>query len=179
MVACESRGMDGTMLTLDRQRQYQQLLQAHSGIVYKVAGSYSRNVADRDDLVQEICLQLWRSFPSYDPQRRFSTWMYRVALNVAISQLRRRVPDSEPLSEAHLETIGGEDTAHDERLDALQDFIGRLGALDRALMMLYLDERSYTEIAEILGISETNVATKINRIKRKARGQMAGAGPGA
>lgn len=171
------------MIGLDRQREYERLLQAHRGIVYKVAGGYSRSAADRDDLVQEICLQLWRAFPSYDPARRFSTWMYRVALNVAISQFRRRPQDEaarfEPLSQVHLETIGAEEGGHDERLDALRDFIGRLGALERALMMLYLDEHSYADIAEILGISETNVATKINRIKHRLRGQMTAEARGA
>jgi RNA polymerase sigma factor (sigma-70 family) len=166
------------MTAMDRKRDYEHLLQAHRGIVHKVAYSYSRNADDRDDLVQEICLQLWRSFSSYDPTRRFSTWMYRIALNVAISHVRHaslNAPGTfEPLSEIHLETIGtSENNRQDEQLDALHGFISQLEPLNRAVMVLYLDERSYVEIAEIVGLSETNVATKINRIKQKLRGQMA------
>jgi RNA polymerase sigma factor (sigma-70 family) len=94
---------------MNQRGQFEQLLQSHRGIVYKVAGSYSRTASDRDDLAQEICLQLWRAFPNYDSQRKFSTWMYRVALNVAISHLRRMPQSDEPrfvpLDELHLETL--------------------------------------------------------------------------
>lgn len=151
-------------------------LHAHRRIVFKVAGLYSRCAADRDDLVQEICLQAWRSFGRYDEgQAKFSTWLYRVALNVAISQARRwpAADRFEPLDTHHLDTVGGEPIAEpDERLTALHAFIGQLDPLNRALILLYLEDRSYAEMAEILGISETNVATKISRIKQKLRGQM-------
>ncbi|MEO7065882.1 MAG: sigma-70 family RNA polymerase sigma factor [Rhodanobacter sp.] len=162
-----------------RQQRFASLLHEHRKIVFKVAGLYSRTAADRDDLVQEISVQLWRSFGSYDEaQAKFSTWMYRVALNVAISQARReRWSESdrfEPLEAHHLETVGGGVPIHeeDERLTALYAFIGQLDPLNRALILLYLEDRNYPEIAEILGISETNVATKISRIKQKLRGQM-------
>lgn len=172
------------MTRLDRHREYERLLQAHRGIVYKVAHSYSRNAADRDDLVQEICLQLWRAFPSYDVNRPFSTWMYRVALNVAISETRRRSREQpghfEPLSAIHVETIkAGDSSRENEQLDVLHAFIGQLEPLHRALILLYLDERSYAEIAEIIGISETNVATKLARIKQTLRGQITAATNGA
>ena len=166
------------MTAKGRQRHFEMLLQAHRGIIFKVAGSYSRTAHDREDLAQEICTQLWRSFPSYNPQRKFSTWMYRVALNVAISQARRErwseTDHFEPLNAHHLETIGSADntTQQDERLEVMYTFIGRLDALNRALILLYLEDRSYSEIADILGISETNVATKINRVKQKLRNQM-------
>ena len=142
-----------------------------------MAGLYSRCAADRDDLVQEISAQLWRSFGGYDEARaKFSTWMYRIALNVAISQARRwRDADRfEPLAAHHLETVGGGEAIpeQDERLTALYAFIGQLDPLNRALILLYLEDRSYTEMAEILGLSETNVATKLGRIKQKLRGQM-------
>ncbi len=159
------------------QQRFEALLHEHRRIVFKVAGLYSRSAADRDDLVQEISAQLWRSFDGYDPARaKFSTWMYRIALNVAISQARRW-PDAdrfEPLEAHHLETVGGGEAIpeQDERLTALYAFIGQLDPLNRALILLYLEDRNYTEMAEILGISETNVATKISRIKQKLRGQM-------
>ena len=158
--------------------QFDGLLREHRGIVLKVASLYARGADDRSDLAQEICVQLWRSFPRYDPGRgKFSTWLYRIALNVAISSLRRMdgADRLEPLEPHHLDTIGGEPPPEpDERLVVLYHFIGELDALNRALILLYLEDRGYAEIAEILGISETNVATKLARIKQTLRSQMAG-----
>ncbi|MGH8213949.1 MAG: RNA polymerase sigma factor [Rhodanobacteraceae bacterium] len=152
-------------------------------MVFKVAGAYARGAHDRDDLAQEIAAQLWRSFGSFDARRaKFTTWMYRVALNVAISHARiarRSGPEHlEPLDDTHLEAVaGGNGDQHDameqgERLAALHAFIVQLDALNRALLLLYLEDRSYAEIADVLGITETNVATKFNRIKQKLRSQM-------
>lgn len=162
----------------ERQRRFTELLNAHRGIVYRVAAIYARGAEDRRDLEQEICTQLWRSFGRYDPARaKFSTWMYRIALNVSISQARRRrraQPERvEPLADRHLETLAGEpEREPDERLRTLYAFIDELDPLNRALVLLYLDERGYAEIAEVLGISETNVATKLGRIKQKLRDRM-------
>jgi len=169
------------MTARQHQQRFESLLHEHRRIVFKVAGLYSRSAADRDDLVQEISAQLWRSFGSYDEARaKFSTWLYRIALNVAISQARREhwseADRFEPLDTHHLETVGGEPIAEqDERLTALYAFIGQLDPLNRALILLYLEDRNYGEMAEILGLSETNVATKISRIKQKLRGQMTAA----
>ena len=168
------------MKARQHQQRFELLLHEHRRIVFKVAGLYSRSVADRDDLAQDISAQLWRSFASYDESRaKFSTWMYRIALNVAISQARRW-PDAdrfEPLETHHLETVGGGEpiAEQDERLQALHAFIGKLDPLNRALILLYLEDRNYAEMAEVLGISETNAATKIGRIKQKLRGQMTAA----
>ena len=164
----------------EQQRAFETLLREHQRIVFKVVSVYARHPEDRHDLTQEICVQLWRSFPSFDAKRaQFSTWMYRVALNVAISQMRRPLRQEEPLDPQELEALGGtaEIAEQDERLDALYGFIDQLDPLNRALILLYLEDRSYAEIAEILGISETNVATKISRIKQKLRSQVAGAVP--
>lgn len=165
----------------DRQRQFETLLQEHRGIVLKVASVYAHGSEDRSDLAQEIAVQLWRSFGGYDPARaKFSTWMYRVALNVAISHVRQAARDErlEPLDAGHLELPGEADVSQpDERLAALYAFIGQLDPLNRALILLYLEDRSHAEIAQVLGISETNVATKIGRIKQKLRGQMTAAAP--
>ncbi|MGH8224631.1 MAG: RNA polymerase sigma factor [Gammaproteobacteria bacterium] len=173
------------MTARQHQQRFTALLHEHRKIVFKVAAMYARDAEDRRDLEQEICVQLWRSFSRYDETRgKFSTWMYRVALNVAISQLRRTrragADRFEPLEEHHLESIGGEpDHEPDERLHELYAFIDKLDALNRALILLYLEDRNYAEIAEILGISETNVATKLGRIKQKLRGQMTVATTGA
>jgi RNA polymerase sigma-70 factor (ECF subfamily) len=175
-----------TMADRERQRRFEALLREHQRIVFKVAGGYARSVHDRDDLAQEIAAQAWRSFGRFDERRaKFSTWMYRVALNVAISHLRKSrrfgAAHVEPLGAAHLETVATADTSlsdgmeRDERLIALHGLIARLDPLNRALVLLYLDDRSHAEIADVLGISETNVATKLNRIKQKLRCGMAAA----
>jgi len=158
--------------------RFQALLAQHERIVFKVAGMYCRNAEDRRDLAQDIAVQAWRSFGSYDPARAFSTWMYRLALNVAISHARsagHRDRHAVPLDEqAHdVADAGAMPHEADERLRALHRFIDGLGALDRALMLLYLEDRSHREIAEVLGITETNVATKINRLKQRARADIA------
>jgi len=151
------------------------LFQAHRGIAAKVAGSYCRDPDDRADLIQEIAAQAWRAFPRYDRQRPFSTWLYRIALNVAIGDLRGR-------SRAHRQTLPLQDldiadphTADPERerqVQALYRFIAQLPALERALALLYLDDRPQREIAEILGIGESNVSTKIGRLKQRLRDEL-------
>jgi len=165
-----------TMDATDRRPQFHELLERHRGIVLKVANTYSRDPHDRADLAQEIATQLWRAFAGYDGQRQFSTWMYRIALNVAISHLRehtRHERHHEPLDlAAHDLTDGGSDPDMDARVHELYRCIDRLDPLNRALLILYLDERSQHEIADILGISETNVATKIGRLKERLRNDM-------
>ena len=145
------------------------VIQTNKGIVYKVANSYSKNSEDRKDLVQEIIVQLWKSFENYNDLYKYSTWIYRIALNVAISFYRkenRRKQVSNPLSDSILNFADSHvEDETEENIGFLQLFISALKEIDRALMLLYLEEKSYKEIAEIIGISETNVATKIGRIK--------------
>ncbi|TXH65616.1 MAG: sigma-70 family RNA polymerase sigma factor [Thermomonas sp.] len=166
------------MTTHDHREAFGALLQRHRGIVFKVAGSYTRQAEDRDDLAQEIAARLWHAYPKYDPARSFSTWMYRVALNVAISHLRERSTrqqhDAVPLDDGMLEVADstGFDHERDQHLRLLQDFIQRQPPLDRALLLLYLEERPQREIAEILGIGESNVSTKIGRLKQRIRDEF-------
>lgn len=146
------------------------LLEEHKRILFKVASLYCKNPEDRRDLTQEIIVQLWRSFDRFDEQYRFSTWMYRVAMNVAISFYRsesRRTRDAVPVEESILDIAAPEPETDDIRL--LCQFIGGLDELNKALIILYLDGNSHDTIAEILGISATNVATKIGRIKQRLR----------
>jgi RNA polymerase sigma-70 factor (ECF subfamily) len=163
----------------DSARQhFGELLEQHRGIVFKVAHSYCRHPDDRADLVQDIATQLWRAFPAFDAARAsFSTWMYRIALNVAISHLRsisHRQQHSVPLDES-LHDVLGEDGDHEsqEQLRLLHRFIEKQDPLNRALLLLYLEDRSHREIADILGISEGNVATKISRLKQRIRHDIA------
>lgn len=152
---------------------FQDLLAAHLGIVLKVAASYSTNADERADLAQEIALQLWRGWPSYDRSRRFSTWMYRVALNVAISQQRGayRLRRHEALDSGHAALVGDDDVdAEDREREAIvRRAMGALGSLDRALLLLHLEGCSHREAAEVLGTNEGNVATRLGRIRQKLR----------
>lgn len=147
--------------------RFETLLKEHEKLLFKVAALYASHPEDRRELAQEIRLHLWRAFPSYKAEQRFSTWMYRVALNVAISSVRRRKPAPVSLDEAKVTALTT--PPPDERVAFLQCFLAKLDALDKALMALYLEEHSYAEIAEILGITETNVATKISRLKQRIR----------
>jgi RNA polymerase sigma factor (sigma-70 family) len=151
-------------------------LERHQGIVRKVALSYSRSAADRRDLEQEIVAQLWKSWPGYDGTRPFATWMYRVALNVAISIARSQrwqQPDVASLDDAgDALAIDRDDAEREHGVRELRQFIAGLDELNRALILLWLDELSYKEIADVLGISETNVATRINRAKQSLRERM-------
>ena len=160
-------------------QRFEALLDQHRRIVFKIANVYARGAEDRRDLAQEIATQLWRAFERYDEHRgKFSTWMYRIALNVAISHARRgaRTGRFEPL-EDHLGAVAGDARDEpDDRLEAMYAFIGAIDPLNRALVVLYLEDRTYAEIAEVLGISETNVATKLNRLRHKLRGQLAATG---
>jgi RNA polymerase sigma factor (sigma-70 family) len=148
-----------------------QRIQDNKGILYKISSSYCRNAGDREDLTQEMVYQLLRSGERFDETQKFSTWMYRIALNVAISFYRKANRSGVTIeldAEANL-TEDGANEVLEERIEVLQRFIRALNELDKALMILYLEERPYREIAEILGISETNVATKLNRIKGRLK----------
>lgn len=167
-----------TMTGDDRQQAFAALLQRHAGIVFKVASTYARLPDDRADLAQEIAAQLWRAWPKYDPTRSASTWMYRVALNVAISHVReqslRQRHDAVPLDDDlhDMADTSATDHENENHLRLLQAFIARQPPLDRALLLLYLEERPQREIAEILGITESNVSTKIGRLKQRIRDEL-------
>lgn len=157
----------------NNKEEFLKLIAEHKLIIYKICNSYCKIAGDRDDLAQEITYQLWRSYNHFNGSVKFSTWMYRVALNVAITFYRKTqksgaiIIPGEPDTEIEDKK---EDTAVLEKnIDLLQQFINELKQLDKALMILYLEEKSYQEIAEILGITETNVATRISRIKDKLK----------
>ncbi|MBP7962532.1 MAG: RNA polymerase sigma factor [Caldilineaceae bacterium] len=154
------------------QERFLAQIEEYKRILYKVANAYGTNQDDRQDLVQDMVVQLWRSFDRFDGRAKFSTWMYRVAMNVAISAARsqtRRIQDALPLDEAGLEIPVEEPWLADEGDDLrlLHQMIGRLDELNRALIILYLDGYSHAEIGEIMGLSATNVSTRINRIKQR------------
>lgn len=156
------------MTTLKRQEGFQTLIEEHKKILYKVGHAYCRNQDDREDLVQEIILHLWRSMGTFDGRSRFSTWMYRIALNIAISFCRRESARTRNVlaNEEHLLNTMDETESQPEEIVLLYQFIAGLDPLDKALVLLYLDGNSYQEIADVLGISATNVATKLSRLKK-------------
>ena len=153
-------------------------LQEHRGILYRIAAGYAFTPSDREDLTQEIVAELWRSFPRYDEQRPFSTWLYRVALNTAISFARREsrrqrriVAAEDAILDTGSPLVESEGT--DENVRTLWRFINELGELDRALLLLHLDGNRHSVVGEVLGISESNVGTKLTRIRDRLRQQVA------
>lgn len=155
------------------QQEFQDCLAAHAGIVRKVAASYAWDAADRADLIQDISAALWQAWPRYDTERPLATWMYRIALNVAIGWVRgetarrRRQVAFDP--DLHAPVADEHDTDAAARESALQHALSVLDPLSRALLLMHLDERSHRQIAEVLGISESNVATRFSRIKQRLR----------
>jgi len=150
-------------------------IDTHKKIIYKIVNSYCQNKEDRKDLEQEIIIQLWNSFDKYNAEYKYSTWMYQIALNVAISFYRKEKKWSvknDFYNEDSIFSIADEnenETELDYNIKLLQEFINNLNELNKALMLLYLEEKPYDEIAEILGITKTNVATKISRLKLKLK----------
>lgn len=159
-------------MEVNKKERFIKTIDDHKKIIYKIVNSYCPNREHRKDLEQEIIIQLWNSFDNYNKKFKYTTWMYRIALNVAISFYRKekRQPiKSNFYNEGSIFCIVDDneenETELDKQLELLQNFINNLNELNKALMLLYLEEKSYEEISEILGISKTNVATKISRIK--------------
>ncbi|GAB3835708.1 RNA polymerase sigma factor [Hymenobacter jeollabukensis] len=165
------------MAPLPTEQQFQRWLEQHRGILFNVARTYCRDEDDRQDLLQEMLVQLWQALPRYDPARAAaSTWVYRVALNTAISFHRRHVGRRAarvPLPPELPQPPDAEALEREQQLRQLEQFIDELRELDKALMLLYLENKSHADIADILGISVSNVATKVSRIKEQLRQRFA------
>lgn len=160
-------------MTPDKPDIFAVVIDSHKGIIYRIANLYCRDLEERKDLVQEILFQLWKSFDRYNDQYKQSTWIYRIALNVSISfyrkeKSRRKITGPYPEAIFNMEEEPQQATATRD-IALLQQFISELKELDKALMLLYLEAKSHKEIAEIIGITETNVATKIGRIKKQLK----------
>jgi RNA polymerase sigma factor (sigma-70 family) len=166
----------------EQKAQFTALLMSHRGLLYKVSRIYGRSASERNDLAQEIVVNLWQAYPRYDARLKFSTWMYRIALNVAISWRRREATQTRhlvPTGEEILQNAADLETPFagtDSDLALLYMSIERLDELDRALLMLYLDGLSHQDISVVLGISTTNIATKIGRLKVRLRDSFRAAG---
>jgi RNA polymerase sigma-70 factor (ECF subfamily) len=154
------------------QSTFVHLVHEHRAMLHKVCNLYCSSIHDRQDLFQEIVIQLWKSYPRFRGEAKFSTWLYRIALNTAISDLRRQkrrplTTDPENLPAGLTDILYAKE--QEEQLRQLYAAIGQLTELEKALVMLYLEDRNYEEMEEILGINQNNLRVKMNRIKEKLR----------
>lgn len=155
-----------------RQDEFVILVNQHRAMLYKVCNIYAFNEHDRQDLFQEIIIQLWRSYPGFRGDSKFSTWLYRIAINTAIIDLRKQkkfIRHVEPeMLPANIPDIQY-NRDKEEQFHQLHDAITQLSQIEKAIVMLYLEDRSYEEMEDVLGINQNNLRVKMNRIKEKLR----------
>ena len=163
-----------TNLPVNKELEHQFVteLESNQNIVHKVCSLYTNNRDAHNDLFQEITIQLWKAYPKFRGDSKFSTWMYRVALNTAITLYRKT--KKRPVTQdfdSLLHRISAEeyDPTEEQQLKLMYSAVRQLGDIDKALVFLYLEDKNYSEIAETLGISEVNARVKMNRIKTKLR----------
>ncbi|MEF3079622.1 RNA polymerase sigma factor [Winogradskyella poriferorum] len=151
-----------------------QQIKENEGIIYKVARLYTNTIEDQKDVYQEIVYQLWKSYPSFKADSKISTWMYRVALNTAINNLKKEKRKGIRVSMDNflLNKIDHVDTVMEERITLLYAHIKKLSVVERGIILLYLEGKSYDEIAAITGFTATNVGTRLARIKNKLKSQI-------
>lgn len=143
-----------------------EMIRQNEGIIYRVTSFYADKDNPIGDLYQEVVLNLWKAYPSFRGESKYSTWIYRIALNTCISFYRRK---KNSMTYVDISMDIPDTTDNNEQIQELYILINRLGKIERALVLLYLDDKSYKEIAEITGLSVTNVATKLSRIKDKLK----------
>jgi RNA polymerase sigma-70 factor (ECF subfamily) len=147
--------------------EFLEILSNYQGILYKVSLIYFKNASDRGDNFQEIVYQLWKSFPKLQNKNSIGSWVYAVSINTSISRIKRvsRIEYRETLPEVPDTSNIIDEISKNESLELLLNAIYNLDDIDKSIMLLYLDEKSYDEIAEIIGISKSNVGVRINRAK--------------
>ncbi len=147
-------------------------LEQHQNIVHKVCRLYTNNQDAHNDLFQEITIQLWKAFPKFRGDSKFSTWMYRVGLNTAITLYRK---SKRSISTSEIELVQFKikaevyDDTEEQQLKLLYQAVHQLNDIEKALVFLYLEDKDYREISETLGISEVNARVKMNRVKTKLK----------
>lgn len=154
------------------EKEFFQLVKKNQGIIHKVCSMYADDVEDKRDLFQEILIQLWKSFASFRNEAKITTWMYKVALNTAISYFRKknRKPRGSSLNSDEFQIADDTyDFEYEEKVKILKEAIGELNKIEKAIVMLYLEDKSYEEIADTMGITQNNLRVKINRIKSKLK----------
>lgn len=142
-----------------------------TGIIIKLCRAYTNSQEDFEDYYQEVCLQIWRSKENFREESEWSTWVYRIALNVCLTLLKKNKNNSRHFVSDSLPNNETEDNCafSDESLNLLYDAIRKLSEIDRAIIMLYLEEKSYQEIAEIIGTNSNNIGVRVTRIKMKLK----------
>lgn len=158
-------------MTEEQEKSFVKLVNENQGLIHKVCILYETDKELRNDLFQEIVLQLWKSFPTFRGEAKITTWMYRIALNTAISGLRKlgRKIKTEELEEFHFNISDHAEDHFEEDFQKLQWAIRQLTEIERAMIMMALDEVPYDEIAENIGITQNNVRVRMNRIREKIR----------
>lgn len=152
------------------EEEFLKVVKQYERIIYKVCYLYTTKSATLNDLYQESLLNIWKAFPKFRHECKVSTWIYRITLNTCISFIRKEknMPEFISLTQEAEELVNEKDELH-EMLRQLYRMINKLGQLDKSIIMLYLEEKSYEEISEITGLTVTNVATKLGRIKDKLK----------
>ncbi len=158
------------MNTKQLENDFLKLIEAQKRVIYKVCYVYANNQEELNDLFQEVVLNLWKSFPRYRGDSQLSTWVYRISMNTCITFLRRSSsrPSTIPITSDVIGQFAAEE-GKTNQLKELYSLINQLGKMERALILLWLEERSYQEMADILGISKNNVGVKLNRVKEKLK----------
>lgn len=158
------------------EQEFRNILDEHAGILTKVCRLYTDNPEDFRDYYQEVAIQLWRSYQNFRGESQFSTWIYRVALNVCLSLFKKQKKrESKTLLGITYEPAEyAKDDETEERIGKLYKAIKQLREIDRALILLYLEDKSYKEISEIMGMTVTNVGAKLNRIKQQIKQKIHG-----
>ena len=157
------------------EKEFLQIIQRNQGIIHKVCSIYCDLDEDRNDLFQEIVAQLWKSYPSFRNDSKFSTWMYRVALNTAITSFKKskRRPDQSSLTYDNFQIAEERyDLETEENIKQLHRAVSQLTGVEKSIVLLFLENKKYEEIAEITGITQNYVRVKMNRIKKKLKKLM-------
>ncbi|WP_085537340.1 RNA polymerase sigma factor [Massilibacteroides vaginae] len=148
------------------------MVEENKKLIYKVSRIYCDSSIDKEDIFQEIIANLWKAYPHFKGDSKISSWIYRIALNTAISWFRDYVKYKKHIEYGHFFPNMSEDCGLDDVYEQLYLAIGHLGNIDKAIILLQLDGYSYDEISKIIGLSKTNVATKLNRIKLKLKNHL-------
>ena len=162
------------MPDLQLHERFISLLEKHVGIILKISKAYTNTLQDREDLVNDIAYEIWKAFPNFKGNSKVSTWLYRIALNTAMNYkrtTRKKWEFIQTAIEIHSNEPSGE-ADPDPQIELLYDWIAELDEFNKALILLYLDGYRHDEIAEITGISKTNVGTRISRIKEQLRNMV-------
>ncbi|WP_299162303.1 sigma-70 family RNA polymerase sigma factor [uncultured Eudoraea sp.] len=159
---------------MGKEESFTRIIKENEGLIFKITTIYTENGQDQKDLYQEIVYQLWKSYDSFRNESKISTWMYRIALNTAIGQLKKRKKQSitTSIDQVVLRQTENYDTEFEKRLKMVYEQIHQLNILEKGLILLLLEGKKYEEIAEITGLSETNVGTRISRIKQKLKSRI-------